>query len=656
MFKKQKSGFAARLVALVICAVLSASAFYAPSVTNVYADENEELRGVWVSTVANIDYPTKQTTNPDVLKNELISIMDTCKDMGLNAVFFQVRPCGDAFYKSSIFPWSKYLTGTQGLAPDDGFDPLEFAVQEAHARGLQLHAWINPYRITNTSSDNPYLAKQNPAVLNPNLVLKDSNGKMYYNPGDAESVELIVRGAEEIVQNYDVDGLHMDDYFYPDGNFNDDGTYAYYKDEYPDKAAWRRSNVDKLVKTLDERLHAVKPQIQFGISPRGIWANKSDMPEGSDTRGGGSYTAIYADSRGWVKNGWVDYIMPQIYWNIGYEIADYTVLCNWWSDVVSGTDVSLYIGEGAYRTTSSTTAAWKGENGTNELRTHILNGRANDNIKGFCCFTYNDFLKNSSIYNMMKEVNSEYAAAPGGIISASADSNATDNNGGDENVLPPLEDGSGQTGVEEPKEDSSLSTDNPGNTEVDLDEYENRFTDMNNYWWAMDSVNELAAKGIIKGRSETEFDPDAKITRADNTVLLLRVLGKTADFTENFEDVYPDKYYYNEIGAAKALGIASGVGNNCFDPDAKITREDMVSLAYRVLVAEGKLTSIPNTTVLNKYTDKDDMYFYAMDPFAACISNGLIGGYGDDTLNPKGYASRVEVAIFIHRISKLLEN
>ncbi|MGN1092944.1 MAG: family 10 glycosylhydrolase, partial [Monoglobaceae bacterium] len=421
--------------------------------------------------------------------------------------------------------------------------------------------------------------------------------------------------------------------FYPDASFNDDTTYSFYKDEYPNKADWRRANVNKLVQTLDERLHSVKPSIQFGISPRGIWANKDEMAEGSDTRGGGSYSTIYADSRAWVKNGWVDYIMPQIYWNIGYEIADYTVLCNWWSDVVSDTDVRLYIGEGAYRTTSSTLPAWKGETGTNELRTHIADGRNNPNISGYCCFTYNDFIENGSIYALMQEVNSSEKKAPSGAVQVNNDvSNEADS-------VPAVNDGMSNTG---------------GQITEDKN-YKNKFTDMDNYWWAMDAVNELAAKGIIKGRSETEFDPDSKITRADNTVLLLRVLGKTATFSENFADVYPDKYYYNEIGMAKALGIASGVGNNCFDPDAKIKRQDMATLAYRVLTEEGILTTIPNTTVLNKFVDADEIYFYAREAMAACINKGLMSGYGDNTIKPNDYASRVEVALFVYRISQLLK-
>lgn len=630
--------FTLRMLALFICAVISIAAFYPPSTHSVSAAEDTELRGVWVSVVANIDYPSSPTTDSSVLKEELIKILDNCKAMGFNAVFFQVRPSADALYKSEIFPWSRYLTGTQGVAPSDNFDPLAFVVEEAHARGLQLHAWINPYRITNSSSENDLLSSNNPAVLNPNLVMTDSNGKMYFNPGDSASTELIVNGAVEIVENYDVDGLHMDDYFYPDASFNDDTTYSYSKDQYPNRDDWRRANVDKLVRTLDERLHEADPDISFGISPRGIWANKTEMAEGSDTAGGGSYSKIYADSRGWVKNGWVDYIMPQIYWNIGYEIADYTTLCNWWSDVVRGTDVKLYIGEGAYRTTSSTLPAWTGDNGTNELRTHILNGRENPSISGYCCFTYNDFLENPSIYELMQEVNSTDATPPENAVSVSGDNAQEDNQ---ENIVPPISDNMSNT------DDYVVPTIGG--------KYVNKFTDMDDYWWAMDAVNALAAKGVIKGRSETEFDPDANITRADNTVLLLRILDKTAEFTDNFDDVYEGAYYYNEIGMARALGIASGVGDNLFDPDAPVRRQDMATLAYRVMSREGILTSIPNTAILNKFTDADYIDFYAREAIAACVDSGLMSGYGDGTINPQGNASRIEVALFIYRISELMK-
>ncbi len=631
--------FLMRMIILIICAVISTSMVHQGSTFYVTAANDTELRGVWVSTVANIDYPSSPTIDATTLKDELIQILDNCKDMGFNAVFFQVRPSSDAFYKSEYFPWSRYLTGSQGTSPLDDFDPLEFAVEEAHKRGIQLHAWINPYRVTNSSGESDSLSSDNPAVSNPDLVIKDANGKIYYNPGDSTAVELIIKGAEEIVANYDVDGLHMDDYFYPDAAFNDDITYSFHKDEYNNQEDWRRSNVNYLVKTLDERLHSIKPEIQFGISPRGIWANKSEMPEGSDTAGKGSYNSIYADSRAWVKNGWVDYIMPQIYWNIGYEVADYTTLCKWWGDVTSGTDVKLYIGEGAYRTTSSTLPAWTGESGTNELRTHITNGRADTNIGGYCCFTYNDFIENPSIYALMKELNSSAAQPPEGVVSVS---------------------GAGVENSEIPKQEDTttppISDEISGGTTLPtLDgKYVNKFIDMDNYWWAMDSINDLAARGIIKGRSETTFDPDSNITRADNIVLLLRVLGKSTEAVDNFDDVYAGSYYYREVGIAKALGIASGVGNNKFDPEAPVRRQDMATMAYRVLSREGVLTSIPNTGVLNQFKDKEKIDFYAREAMAACVDAGLMSGYGDSTINPQGNASRLEVALFIHRISEMV--
>ena len=372
--------------------------------------------------------------------------------------------------------------------------------------------------------------------------------------------------------------------------------------------------VNRLVQKMDEALHAEKPEIQFGISPRGIWANKSDMPEGSATAGGGSYTEIYADSRAWVKNGWVDYIIPQIYWNIGYEIADYSVLTAWWSETVSQTDVKLYIGEAAYRTASEDVEAWTGENGTQELKRHIELGRANDSIDGYCMFTYHSFLENPAIYTLMEEMNSEKTedalAVSGGIV-----------------------------GTDKPQDGT----------------YTNKFEDMDSYWWAMDAVNALASQGIIRGRSETEFDPDSYITRADNTVLLLRILDKTATFSENFADVYPTAYYYQEIGMAKALGIAGGVGDNKFAPEAYIRRQDMATLAYRVLQEEGALTAIPNTAVLNQFLDKDSIDFYARDAMAACVAGGLMSGYGDGWINPQGNASRIEVALFMYRIQNLLK-
>ncbi len=615
----KKYNFSFRLFVLMVCTAIAIGFFYQPTSNHTVSAEEDELRGVWVSTVSNIDYPSTQTTDSEFLEKEMTKILDHCKKMGFNAVFFQVRPTGDALYQSEIFPWSRYLTGTQGVAPEHNFDPLSFAVKEAHKRGIELHAWINPYRITASASERELLSKDNPAVLHPELVLTDKNGKMYYNPGDSASIQLIVEGAVEIVKNYDVDGIHMDDYFYPDSDFNDDIAYSFYRDEYPDKGDWRRAMVNKMVKQMDEAVHAENPDIDFGISPRGIWANDYDIPGGSATRGGGSYDTVYADSKAWVENGWVDYIMPQIYWNIGYEIADYSILCDWWSDLVKDTDVKLYIGEGAYRTVSSTIPAWTGEKGTEELEQHISMGRENENISGYCMFTYHTFVDNPAIDALMQKVN--------GTVLHDQEQSTEE--------MPPLAEPS--------------VTDKPMN-----EAYVNKFTDMDDYWWAMDEVNSLASQGIIRGQSETKFAPDSYITRADNTVLLLRILGKTAEFSGNFTDVLPDSYYYQEIGIAKELGIALGGGDGCFYPTGLIKRQDMATLAYRVLSAEGILTSIPNTGVLNQFLDKDSIDFYARDAMAACVGAGLMSGYGDGWINPQGNATRIEVALFMYRIQNLL--
>ncbi len=311
-----------------------------------------DFRAVWVSTVLNLDYPTKQTADAKTLKEEADKILDGAKEMGMNAIILQVRPSADSFYDSDYFPWSKYLTGTAGKAPGSGFDPLEYWVEEAHKRDLELHAWINPYRITKNSGTDRVtsvtgLTKDHPARLHPDWVIPHG-GDLYFDPGLPEVRKLIVDSTVEIVKNYDVDGIHLDDYFYPATDFDDAKTYKKYgKDLSLDD--WRRSNVDELIKALDEAVHKENKDISFGVSPFGIWANKSTISAGSDTRGGESYTQHYADTRKWVKLGYVDYIAPQIYWHIGHNLADYKTLVNWWADTVKGTDVDLYIGHAAYR-------------------------------------------------------------------------------------------------------------------------------------------------------------------------------------------------------------------------------------------------------------------------------------------------------------------
>lgn len=307
------------------------------------------MRGVWVSSVANIDYPSQQGLSADQLKSEADTILNNIAAMGLNTVFLQVRPSADALYQSALFPWSRYVSGTTGQAPDGDFDVLAYWVEGAHSRGLQLHAWLNPYRITRDGKEElDALPETSPAKQHPEWVVEyESN--YYFNPGLPAVQQLVVDGAAEIVRNYDVDGIHLDDYFYPGTDFNDAAAYARYGDDFDDIGDWRRDNVNTLIASLDETVHAINPELSFGVSPAGIWDNKADNPKGSDTNGRSSYREIYCDSVEWVKRGTVDYICPQLYWSIGYEIADFEVLVDWWQDIVSTSDVALYIGIGAYR-------------------------------------------------------------------------------------------------------------------------------------------------------------------------------------------------------------------------------------------------------------------------------------------------------------------
>lgn len=352
--------------------------------------EDEAFRGIWVSTVINLDYPSKPGLSVSELKAEAVEILDNCAKMGFNAVFLQVRPSGDAFYKSDLFPWSAYLTGKQGLAPEEDFDPLEFWVEQAHDRGLELHAWLNPYRVARLTHDLETLSPENYAYKHPEWVVMHTDGHMYFNPGIPAVRSLIVDGIVEIVENYDVDGIHFDDYFYPDSNFGDEETYLKYGDGFSNRDDWRRNNIDKLVEEAYSAIKAIDPDVSFGISPFGIWANKSSNKLGSDTNGNQSYYSHYADTRKWVLNGWLDYICPQIYWNIGYNIADYEILLNWWIDVVRNTDVDLYIGHASYRSgNENPDSPWYG---TAEIRRQLELNASHPEVAGSVHFRYAFFI------------------------------------------------------------------------------------------------------------------------------------------------------------------------------------------------------------------------------------------------------------------------
>ncbi|WP_411158289.1 glycoside hydrolase family 10 protein [Streptomyces sp. CBMA29] len=309
-----------------------------------------DLRGMWIASVANTDWPSAPGLPAHQQRQELLDLLDTAVERGLNAVVFQVRPTADAFWPSAYEPWSRYLTGTQGQDP--GWDPLGTAVREAHRRGLELHAWFNPYRVS-MDTDVTKLAPTHPARLHPEWIVP-FGGKLYYNPGLPEVRRFVQDAMLDAVRRYPIDAVHWDDYFYPypvaGQVFDDDAAYARYGAGFPDRDAWRRDNTDRLVRETAARIKRIRPRTQFGISPFGVWRNAATDPLGSATTAGvQTYDDLHADTRKWVREQWIDYIVPQVYWNIGFAAADYAALVPWWSDVVRGTNVRLYIGEALYK-------------------------------------------------------------------------------------------------------------------------------------------------------------------------------------------------------------------------------------------------------------------------------------------------------------------
>lgn len=301
---------------------------------------SQDMRAVWIATVYNIDFP-KTKSNVPAQKAEFIKILDQLQDIGINTVVVQVRPKGDALYKSTINPWSDVLTGIQGKDP--GYDPMTFMIEEAHKRGMEFHAWLNPYRVTTSGTDITLLSKNHPARLHPDWIISHNNA-LYYNPELLEVKNHITATVKEIITNYNVDGIHFDDYFYP-------SKYPLPEGEGKDGvvANTRRQHVNEMVAQVSTVIKTVEKDVKFGISPMGIWKNSTSDVTGSNTAGNESYYSIYADTRTWIKNEWIDYVVPQLYWETGNQPADYETLVKWWSNEVKDSKVKLYIGQGIYK-------------------------------------------------------------------------------------------------------------------------------------------------------------------------------------------------------------------------------------------------------------------------------------------------------------------
>ncbi|MDR2682646.1 MAG: family 10 glycosylhydrolase, partial [Dysgonamonadaceae bacterium] len=345
-----------------------------------------EFRGAWIHVIHQNQY---QTMSVPEMKHYFTAMLDSLQALHINAIVFQVRPTADAFYYSELEPWSRYLTGEQGRAPADHFDPMAFVVELAHDRGMEFHAWLNPYRVTSTDTD--VLHPSHIYFRYPERFVKYGK-QLYFDPGLPENRAFICSVVQDIVSRYDVDAIHMDDYFYPypiaGEEFPDDGSFRQYAASQgftPDRRAdWRRNNVNDLIRDIKQTIVHTRPWVRFGVSPFGIYRNKRTTPDGSgsDTNGLQNYDELYADVKLWVEKGWVDYNIPQLYWEIGHPRADYEILNRWWAQNSYG--CHLYIGQSVSNTM---------KNGQLARKMELI--RTTPGIYGNCFWPAYDLLRNT---------------------------------------------------------------------------------------------------------------------------------------------------------------------------------------------------------------------------------------------------------------------
>jgi uncharacterized lipoprotein YddW (UPF0748 family) len=367
-------------------------------------DGPEQMRAVWIASVSNIDWPSRPGLSVADQQREYRAILDNAVRLRLNTVVVQVRPTADALWPSRYEPWSQWLTGAQG--GDPGYDPLAFLVEEAHERGMVFHAWFNPFRVSK-QDDPAQLVADHPARRHPEWVFGYGGG-LYYNPGVPEAREFVMDAVMDAVERYDIDGVHFDDYFYPypDGPapIPDAPTFAEHGGGFTDVGDWRRDNVNRLVRGMAERIRATAPDMEFGISPFGIWRNVDEDPRGSATDGLSSYSATYADTLTWIDEGWIDYVVPQVYWHIGYRVADYAALVPWWAGAVAGSGVELYVGQAAYKVGSG--PAWDNA----ELAEHLALNRRHPEVLGDVYFSAASLTSNAAA--AIERVAAEHYPAP----------------------------------------------------------------------------------------------------------------------------------------------------------------------------------------------------------------------------------------------------
>ncbi len=495
----------------------------AGSSERAYADEHaSDMRAVWISTIAGGDFPSVKG-DAAAQKNQFSSMLDVLQGAGINTIIVQVRPKSDALYKSEINPWADVLTGVQGKDP--GYDPMEYMINEAHKRGMSFHAWLNPYRITTSGTDVSVLAANHPARLHPEWTITNKNA-LFYNPALAEVRDYLCDTVAEIVDNYDVDAIHFDDYFYPSG-------YPLPEGETRDGAAanQRRADINEMVADVYNTIKQHKPSVLFGISPFGIWKNVSSDAAGSNTSGSEGYYSVCADASAWLKAGTIDYIAPQIYWQTGFAAADYETLVCWWSNLVSktGNKAALYIGQAAYR---DAVAA--------EIADQLAINDRYSNVKGEIFFRAADILKNRA--GCTDSIRNYYSS-----LNTSTPSRGT------------------QTSDREAVPAAGML-----------------FLDVAPDSWYAASVNSAAGLGIINGMGDGTFAPQAYLSVAE--ALTLAVKTYSLQTGKTFTAGSGEFWYHNAVDYAIANGIIK-VGDFT-DYCASCTRENMAYMFNNALAGE----------------------------------------------------------------------
>lgn len=370
-----------------------------------------ELRGAWIATVVNIDWPKNGNDHLEKKKQDFLEILDFYESLNFNAVVVQVRTAGDAFYPTEMAPWSAYLTGTQGKASDPYRDLLEWMINTTHDRGMEFHAWMNPYRAT-FNLDTAALASTHDFNKHPEWMIKYGK-KYYYDPALSEVQDHLTAITNELVENYNIDAIHFDDYFYPykiKGEvFQDSARYATHHLSGQSLGDWRRANVDSLISKLHHGIKSRKPWVQFGISPFGVWRNKSQDPRGSETKAGQTnYDDLYADPMSWLRNGWIDYLAPQIYWTLNHPLASHKTILTWWDQNTE--NANLYVGNGAYRAMSDKDPDWQKED---QLLKQVKLARKAEHVNGNIYFSAKSLMSGKDeVVSLLKEAYKYKALTP----------------------------------------------------------------------------------------------------------------------------------------------------------------------------------------------------------------------------------------------------